>query len=222
MKLRIAIALTLVVGFFNQIQAQDVFRTELFTVDMVMKYRNEIELSEAKAEAIKSFYNERITEYNSLKWDLDAAMNDLNQLIELPKVDLEATNTQMRKVMKMEDDLKIMRLEMLISIKNELTVQQQNKLKEIRTDSDMKSSDLITPINEDPRVVLRVEGKSEKENPLFIIIDGEKETKVKSASDVNPNSIEKIEVLKGENAKEKYGEGGKNGVVIITLKKNKP
>jgi hypothetical protein len=35
---------------------------------------------------------------------------------------------------------------------------------------------------------------------------------------IEPNTIESISVLKGEEAKNKYGEGAKHGVVIITFK----
>lgn len=35
---------------------------------------------------------------------------------------------------------------------------------------------------------------------------------------INPNTIDKVEVLKDENATIKYGDKGKNGVVVITTK----
>ena len=37
--------------------------------------------------------------------------------------------------------------------------------------------------------------------------------------DINPNDIESITVLKDKSATEVYGDKGKNGVIIITLKK---
>jgi len=55
------------------------------------------------------------------------------------------------------------------------------------------------------------------EKPMFII-DG-KESKEKAMKKLNPSEIESINVFKGEKAKEKYGEKGKNGVVEITTKK---
>ena len=35
---------------------------------------------------------------------------------------------------------------------------------------------------------------------------------------IDPNTIKAINVFKGETAIEKYGEKGKNGVIVITLK----
>ena len=56
----------------------------------------------------------------------------------------------------------------------------------------------------------------EKAQPL-IIIDGE-EIPRGSLKDLDPDDIEKINVVKGEKAIEKYGEKGKNGVIEVTKK----
>ncbi|WP_299226614.1 M56 family metallopeptidase [uncultured Psychroserpens sp.] len=53
-------------------------------------------------------------------------------------------------------------------------------------------------------------------NPLFIL-DG-KEISPDKAHDLDPDDIEKIEVLKGESATKKYGEKAKDGVIIIVTK----
>lgn len=57
-----------------------------------------------------------------------------------------------------------------------------------------------------------------KGNPLFIL-DG-KEISRKEMTDIDPNTIKEVEVLKGEKAVEKYGDKAKDGVVIIITKKN--
>lgn len=53
-------------------------------------------------------------------------------------------------------------------------------------------------------------------DPLYII-DGKVATKVQMEA-LNPNKIERIDVLKGESAKTAYGEEGENGVVKIVTK----
>lgn len=58
---------------------------------------------------------------------------------------------------------------------------------------------------------------SGKNSPLFIV-DGKKMSG-KKAENIDPNNIESIDVLKGQNAIEQYGKKAKNGVVKITLKK---
>ncbi|TYA92108.1 M56 family metallopeptidase [Seonamhaeicola marinus] len=54
-------------------------------------------------------------------------------------------------------------------------------------------------------------------NTLFIV-DG-KESSIEETNKLLPEDIEHIEVLKGNAAKDKYGEKGKNGVIEITTKK---
>ena len=58
---------------------------------------------------------------------------------------------------------------------------------------------------------------SENEKPLFII-DG-KETSSEEMEKIKPDSIEKVGVLKGKSATDKYGNKGKDGVILITTKK---
>src|SRR5690242_12744632 len=52
--------------------------------------------------------------------------------------------------------------------------------------------------------------------PLFIL--NGKKFSYDSLEVLNPNSIESINIIKGLEAREKYGDDGKNGVVIIKLK----
>lgn len=51
----------------------------------------------------------------------------------------------------------------------------------------------------------------------LIIVDGKEISSVVFQS-LNPDKIESISVLKGEQAKQVYGEKGKNGVILVTLK----
>lgn len=53
---------------------------------------------------------------------------------------------------------------------------------------------------------------------LLCILDG---VEVTSIENIEPNSIESLSVLKNEKAIEKYGEKGKNGVIVIVTKKSK-
>lgn len=64
-----------------------------------------------------------------------------------------------------------------------------------------------------------------KQIPLYVVkVDNkslEFDARKKQNLDLNsidPNSINSVSVLKGEDAIEKYGEKGTNGVVIITIK----
>lgn len=55
--------------------------------------------------------------------------------------------------------------------------------------------------------------------PLYIL--NGKEISKEEMDAIKPDSIEKVEVLKGESATKKYGEKGENGVILITTKDKK-
>ena len=62
--------------------------------------------------------------------------------------------------------------------------------------------------------------KYELETPLtpLYIVDGKE---IKEINSINPNNIESISVLKDKRSTAVYGEKGKNGVILITTKKEK-
>ena len=66
-----------------------------------------------------------------------------------------------------------------------------------------------------------VVGYGEKEsNEPYVIVD-DKAVDSDKLKEIDPKTIEHMEVLKSKVAIEKYGEKGKNGVIIITIKKQK-
>ncbi|WP_294592301.1 M56 family metallopeptidase [uncultured Bacteroides sp.] len=68
-------------------------------------------------------------------------------------------------------------------------------------------------LNENDGSLIRV---SSREEPLYIINGKETDAEIMRALD--PQNIESVEVLKDESAVSRFGEKGKNGVILITLK----
>ncbi|MCP9198395.1 M56 family metallopeptidase [Gramella sp. GC03-9] len=56
------------------------------------------------------------------------------------------------------------------------------------------------------------------QEPLFVV-DDEIKARGFKASNIDPNNIASMKVLKGESAVKEYGEKGEHGVIIITMKK---
>lgn len=63
----------------------------------------------------------------------------------------------------------------------------------------------------------RIAGKPIGQEPL-VVLDGVVLSKDKPISDIPPESIESISVLKDESARAIYGDGGSNGVIFVTTK----
>ncbi|MBT1710336.1 hypothetical protein KK062_18965 [Fulvivirgaceae bacterium PWU5] len=203
------------------VPAQDIFQQKLYAPELVLKYREETGLSNDQVEKIKTLYSSELTVYNNKKWDLDAAMVKLEQMISGPSVDTKAANAQLEKCLTLETEIKKMKLSMLITIKNLLTPAQQTKL-DAHKDEPMSESSITTSLNDNQRVVVRVRQGPEagSKKPLYVIVNGDtRKTADDMPADINPDSIESIEVLKGESAASVYGKWGENGVIIVKLKK---
>lgn len=76
------------------------------------------------------------------------------------------------------------------------------------------------PKGKETKVMVFRTDRGDGENDPLMIVDGKRVQKGAALSDLDPASIETIEVLKGEAAERKYGPEGKNGVVEITTKKD--
>jgi hypothetical protein len=231
-------------------QAQDMFQEYLYSADLVMKNREKISLTDAQADKIKKIHTTNAADFSTLKWDLDAATEKLKKLLEQPKPDAAAVSKQMDLVLSLENQLKKKQLATLVAIKNELTETQQSDLKKTKTVSYATSWEYAPGTSsktqaEAPKVVV---GKpiSEPSKSGMVIFSGDKMQsvyiqnpnspesspayyikkdkfylKVPTVADINPKDIEALEVWKGEKAIEKFGENGKNGAIIITLKEKK-
>lgn len=93
----------------------------------------------------------------------------------------------------------------------------RNKNVMIIKDSDAdKDIDVISGDDHSSFFFIDNDGKDE---PLYYV-DGKK-AKAKDIREIDPNNIERMDVLKGNGAIEKYGKKAKNGVVEITTKKGK-
>lgn len=197
--------------------AQDVFQKELFSIEQIQKFKDEINLSDEQLKEIRAIYNGNIGVYNNLKWDLDAEYAKMKKELEKVDLDSETSMTQMEKVLAIETELKKQRLSTLISMRNQLNSAQQQKLKELIKDDGYFPSNIVTPINENPRVSIKVDG-SEKKQPIYVVIDSSGEKEVSNIEDINPDDIESINVYKGSSAIDVFGIKGKNGVVELRLK----
>ncbi|MDI1324342.1 MAG: periplasmic heavy metal sensor [Algoriphagus sp.] len=234
------ILIVLLTFFTGVTQAQDMFSEYLYSADRVMKNRETISLTDAQAEKIKKIHSANAADFTTLKWDLDAATAKLKTLLAAPKPNQEAVQKQMDLVLSLENSLKKKQLSTLVAIKNELTESQQNTLKTTKTYTvagisptlqangtkyaiGRPTASTVTGSGSNPKVSVQIAGTASSGSPVFYLknSDGLKKINEASMKDINPDDIEKIEVLKDKSATDKFGEDGANGVIIIYLKKGK-
>jgi len=227
-------------------QGQDMFQKELFSADLVMENRDKLKLTDAQANKIKKIHAENAGEFSTLKWDLDEETKKLNKLLEEDRPNQVEVQKQMDRVLALESSLKKKRLGTLVAIKNELDKDQVEYLKSKNRvvvgsyfyqkdgqaakvingkvtglTSSSSTSSTIFPDSENNKVMIRVNSDKSGNQPLFVIDGKVVENGKKDLSDLDPKDIESISVLKDNSATEAYGEKGKDGVIVITLKKKK-
>ncbi|WP_194778521.1 Spy/CpxP family protein refolding chaperone [Pararhodonellum marinum] len=219
--------------------AQDIFQEELYSANLVFQNSFAISLTDQQADRIKKIHSQSSMEFRKIKWDLDEASAKLKKMLSETKPNPEATSKQLDIVLSLENSLKKKQFSTLVAIKNELNETQQKELQELKAVSNIHKYDITGPLtigpttilngtvsktateaNTNPNMKLRLSSDSEN-SPLMLISTKEGMVQVDNFDKINPEDIQSLEVLKDKWATDKYGEKGKNGVVIIILKKDK-
>lgn len=219
-RMKTYISLIVALLTFSTASAQNSFEDELFSAKTALKYRAEISLSEDQIASIQDIYSAHIAEFEIMRFDLDAELVALDRLISVFSVDEEKAVEQMLKVLRLEESLKRVRLLMLIRIKNVMNAEQQARLKELRTENDIDGFLMSAPINNSQKVTLQLRGVLGNLEPLYILknSEGEREVSRTFIQNLDASEVETINVIKGEAARQRFGERGKNGVVYIEIK----
>ena len=112
--------------------AEDPVAQSLFSPELVMKYRQEINLDETQSKAIRDAISKAQAKFLDMQWDMQAETGKLAQLLKSRPVDETAVLAQVDQVLNRERDIKKTQISLLVRIKNTLTEEQQNKLMELR------------------------------------------------------------------------------------------
>lgn len=112
--------------------ADDPIAQNLFPPELVMKYRQEINLDEGQTKAIKESIQKAQSKFLDMQWDMQSETQKLVQLLKARPVDETAVLAQVDQVLNRERDIKKTQISLLVHIKNLLTEAQQNKLMELR------------------------------------------------------------------------------------------
>ena len=112
--------------------ADDPIAQNLFPPELVMKYRQDINLSEGQSKAIKEAIQKAQAKFLDMQWDAQSETEKLVQLLRARPVDENAVLAQVDQVLNREREIKKTQISLLVHIKNLLTEAQQNKLMELR------------------------------------------------------------------------------------------
>lgn len=210
----------------------NIFKGKIYTTTHLMEVKDDINLTDAQVAKIKKLHADNAGSFSTLKWDLDDATAKLKKMLDQPKIDQVAVTKQMDEVLRLENQMKKTQLNTMVSIKNELTPDQITKLEEHKVQTVAKASSIsgnsvhvisgtagsVTGVGftASPKIAVSVAGNGAQ--PIYYIETKSGLKKVASLENIDPKDIESMSVLKGDNAVEKYGKEGENGVIVIKLK----
>jgi Spy/CpxP family protein refolding chaperone len=112
--------------------ADDPIAQNLFPPELVMKYRQEINLDDGQSKAIKEAIQKAQAKFLDMQWDMQSETEKLVQLLKARPVDENSVLAQVDQVLNREREIKKTQISLLVRIKNVLTEAQQNKLMELR------------------------------------------------------------------------------------------
>jgi Spy/CpxP family protein refolding chaperone len=108
------------------------FLRTLFPPTLIMQHQSEIGLTTAQRDAITKEMTETQKAVLDLRWQLEEKTTSLTTLLSADKVDEKSAMAQVDEVLKLEDQLKRLRLGFLIRVKNLLTPPQQDALRKLQ------------------------------------------------------------------------------------------
>jgi Spy/CpxP family protein refolding chaperone len=112
--------------------SEDGLSEQLFPPELVMQYHQEINLTADQTKAVRDEIQKVQGKFLDMQWDMQSEREKLVVLLKARPVDENAVLAQLDKLLDREREIKKTQILLLVRIKNELTVAQQNKLMELR------------------------------------------------------------------------------------------
>jgi Spy/CpxP family protein refolding chaperone len=111
---------------------RDPFGDAMFPPEMIMQHQRELGLTDDQKTFMRGEINKTSARFNELQWQLQDAMEALHETMKANTVNEQQALAQLDKVLEGEREIKRLHMELAIRIKNNLTPDQQTKLRGMR------------------------------------------------------------------------------------------
>jgi Spy/CpxP family protein refolding chaperone len=135
MKIFTWLVLTCPLLFSQQPPQDDPIRDALFPPEVVMQNQQALGLSEEQKNFLRNEVRTAQPRFTEMQWKLQDDMDRLAALLKLPKIDENQVAAQLDKVLNGEREIKHAQLMLLVRIKNNLTAEQQTRLRDLTAKS---------------------------------------------------------------------------------------
>jgi uncharacterized membrane protein len=113
-------------------QSADPIGEALFPPELVMQNQQAIGLSDQQKESLKNELRHAQQQFTDLQWKLQDEVEQMAKLLSPTTVDEKQVLAQLEKVLTAEREVKRQQITLLVRIKNQLTAEQQGKLRTLR------------------------------------------------------------------------------------------
>jgi Spy/CpxP family protein refolding chaperone len=110
----------------------DPIAQNLFPPDLVMRHRQAIGLSAEQSEFIRTEVQKSQARFTDLQWQMMGEQETMANLLKQGHADEAQVLAELDKVLNLEREIKRAQLSLVIRIKNQLTPEQQAKLRELK------------------------------------------------------------------------------------------
>ena len=107
---------------------RELLRMGLYPPDIIMRQQERLGITPDQRKRIATLVRDFQGEVTELQWSLPSEQQKLHGLLNEQKVDADAAMAQAKQVLSMESEFKLAHFELLIAIKNELTLAQVEQL----------------------------------------------------------------------------------------------
>ncbi|MBI2620236.1 MAG: periplasmic heavy metal sensor [Ignavibacteriales bacterium] len=110
----------------------DPLAEHLFPPEMLMQHQKAIGLTEEQRTFVKTEMQKTQGRFMDLQWQLQSEMESMASLLKEDKAEEQRVLSQLEKILGLERDMKRAQLGLILRIKNQLSSEQQARLRKIR------------------------------------------------------------------------------------------
>jgi Spy/CpxP family protein refolding chaperone len=114
----------------NQPPHADPFAENFFPPELIMHHQHALNLADDQRKRLIDIVQKAQPQFTELQWQLESEQSNLMSLMRTERPDEKQISSQLDKVLKLEGEMKRGQLLMFVRLKNELSAEQQMKLKE--------------------------------------------------------------------------------------------
>ncbi|MBL8187693.1 MAG: hypothetical protein JNK38_06780 [Acidobacteria bacterium] len=131
LKVLMVVALMLLLAALAQAQQPDLAEN-LFAPELILQHQQAINLTEEQKSFFKTEARKTQAQLTELQWKLEDGVEKIAVMLKADRIDEQSTTAQLDSVLNLEREIKRTQLAFLIRLKNNLTPEQQTRLRELR------------------------------------------------------------------------------------------